>query len=145
MRAHSGDFGPPSGEVIRDFAEHSENCQRAASLQVKAPRQAIDALIEWSRLTSTGKAFLDRMKELEAIAASVQEDPTIKYFDEQLGTKGEHLSCETVDNIVFKLNHQQERLKEAEWLLEQVDLAEDVANSPDWQKRFAAFMDGGVK
>jgi hypothetical protein len=57
-----------------------------------------------SQLRSQVEQLTDRNKELEKIASSVDEDPTLKYLEEKLYTKGEHSYCETIDNTVCKID-----------------------------------------
>ncbi len=47
MRANSGDFGEPSEQVIKDFLEHSHNCQSVEPL--KAKLAAMRAVLERHR------------------------------------------------------------------------------------------------
>lgn len=54
---------------------------------------------------------MEENRRLKAQLDSVDEDPTLKYLEQKLSTKGEHSLCETIDNVY-------RRLEEARCLLD---------------------------
>lgn len=60
---------------------------------------------ERDRFRTQVMALEEKIKHLEfLLKIAEEEDPTLKYLEEKLYTKGEHSLCETIDNTIWEIN-----------------------------------------